>query len=98
MPGGGPFSLASGQITDDSELAMMLMHGLIDKSIPPYTVQEGKNRENYLVLDNIAYYYKQWMVSPPFDIGYTTRNALSAATQGVKPTWKRISAKAASQN
>ena len=30
MPGGGPFGLAPGQITDDSELAMSLMWGLIE--------------------------------------------------------------------
>ena len=30
MPGGGPFRLAPGQITDDSELAMCLMWGLIE--------------------------------------------------------------------
>ena len=34
MKGGGPFGLAGGQITDDSELAMMMMHGLLDKSMP----------------------------------------------------------------
>ena len=30
MPGGGPFNLGSGQITDDSELALCLMQGLIN--------------------------------------------------------------------
>ena len=30
MNGGGPFGLASGQVTDDSELAMCLMHGLVE--------------------------------------------------------------------
>jgi ADP-ribosylglycohydrolase len=29
MPGGGPFVLGSGQITDDSELAMCVMEGII---------------------------------------------------------------------
>ena len=33
MPGGGPFKLGSGQITDDSELAMCLMTGLIEPNI-----------------------------------------------------------------
>lgn len=28
MPGGGPFNLNAGQITDDSELAMCLMQGI----------------------------------------------------------------------
>ncbi len=30
MPGGGPFELGPGQITDDSEMAMCLMWGLIE--------------------------------------------------------------------
>ena len=30
MPGGGIWSLAPGQITDDSELAMCQMHALIE--------------------------------------------------------------------
>ena len=51
MPGGGPFKLASGQITDDSELAMCLMWGLI----------EGNKirNEEYNLIDNmsIAKYY-----------------------------------------
>jgi len=29
MPGGGPFKLAPGQITDDSELALCLGKGLV---------------------------------------------------------------------
>jgi ADP-ribosylglycohydrolase len=35
MPGGGPFNLSPGQITDDSELAMCMMQGInagIEKS------------------------------------------------------------------
>jgi len=32
MPGGGPFNLIGGQVTDDSELAMSLMWGLIGGS------------------------------------------------------------------
>ena len=34
MNGGGPFKLAAGQVTDDSELSMCLMHGLVDESVP----------------------------------------------------------------
>ena len=29
MPGGGPWRTGAGQITDDGELAMCLMHGLV---------------------------------------------------------------------
>src|SRR5688500_10125577 len=45
MPGGGPFRLAPGQVTDDSELALCLAHGLV----------EGKGT---LSLDRIAKYYR----------------------------------------
>ena len=30
MPGGGPFDLEGGQYTDDSELSMCLMRGLVE--------------------------------------------------------------------
>jgi len=29
MPGGGPWKSAAGQVTDDSELAMSMMNGLV---------------------------------------------------------------------
>ena len=66
MEGGGYWELAPGQITDDSELAMCLMHGLI----------EGKGKLNAAAM---VKYYGKWYKNGPFDIGYTTRNALSMA-------------------
>lgn len=33
MPGGGPWWLFAGQITDDSELALCMMEGLIESII-----------------------------------------------------------------
>ena len=33
MPGGGPWRLYSGQITDDSELAMCMMEGIIESIV-----------------------------------------------------------------
>ncbi|CAG9318111.1 unnamed protein product [Blepharisma stoltei] len=63
MNGGGPFQLGPGQVTDDSELAMCMLRGLCD----------GNGKLN---LDSIAYYYKQWICTGPFDIGNTTSNAL----------------------
>ena len=97
MPGGGPFHLAPGQITDDSELAMMMTHGLLDRSMKQ-PLEENCNREDYLVLNNIAKYYKQWIESPPFDIGITTRTALSASTHKNGASWKRIQLKAKNHN
>ena len=32
MPGGGPFEVGAGQITDDSELAMCLMWALVESN------------------------------------------------------------------
>ena len=63
MPGGGTWNLAPGQITDDSELAMCLMHGLI----------EGKGK---LDAKAIVKNYALWYEEGPFDIGSTTRNAM----------------------
>ena len=63
MPGGGPFKLGQGQVTDDSELAMCMIRGLI----------EGNGVLN---LDFIANYYGKWVETGPFDIGMTTRLAL----------------------
>ena len=63
MPGGGPFRLAPGQITDDSELAMMMMHGLVDPRIPDGNSAEvdASSRKDFLVLDNIAEAYGNWI-------------------------------------
>jgi len=69
MPGGGPFRLGPGQATDDSELAMCMLRGLI----------EGNGALN---LDRIAHYYGEWIASNPFDIGMTTSQALSGLARG----------------
>ena len=53
MRGGGVAGLGSGQITDDSELALSLANGLA----------EGGSTLN---LDRIVKYYGMWMESPPF--------------------------------
>lgn len=55
MKGGGPLQIGPGQITDDSELAMCLLHGLAS----------GKGKFNP---DLICYYYGKWIKSPPFGI------------------------------
>lgn len=62
MPGGGPYMLGAGQVTDDSELAMCMMRGLIEA-------------RGVLNLDIIADYYGRWIKDRPFDIGNTTRAA-----------------------
>ena len=73
MNGGGPFKLYGGQITDDSELATCMMLGLIDNK------EEVKS--NKVDMNKVAYQYKNWMNSPPFDIGTTTIGGLKVLTK-----------------
>lgn len=68
MTGGGVFRVAPGQITDDGELTLALAHALIDG-------------EGAYDLDKVAVRYKAWFESEPFDIGGTTRSALSVRVQ-----------------
>ena len=51
MCGGGPFNLFSGQITDDSELAICLMLGLIEGK---NTITEEGDCENVMNIDKIS--------------------------------------------
>ncbi|MCY3415018.1 MAG: ADP-ribosylglycohydrolase family protein [Candidatus Heimdallarchaeota archaeon] len=69
MPGGGILRIGPGQITDDSELAMCLLHGLRNE-FPKYGFPA----------ERIAEYYHSWYLSPPFDMGNTTRNAVREQT------------------
>lgn len=64
MPGGGPHHCAPGQFTDDSELAMCLLQAL------------ANGQKGVLLKDDVAKMYGKWLGSNPFDIGFTTRNAL----------------------
>ena len=57
------WNIRKGQFTDDSEMALSMAYGLC----------EGNNSFN---LDRIAYFYKLWINSPPFDIGATTKAAI----------------------
>ncbi len=67
MVGGGCWGTAPGQITDDSELALSLLHALV-------SAFETSTPE----LEQVALFYQRWLNSPPFDIGMTTRRGLSA--------------------
>lgn len=66
MPGGGRLSIGPGQVTDDSELEISLLHALI-KNIPPsgYPIVEIMDR------------YIEWTESEPFDIGETCLRAFN---------------------
>ena len=64
MPGGGPFNVSPGQVTDDSELALSLARGIVD----------GLKHSN--IHEMIARRYGEWLASRPFDKGRTTYLAL----------------------
>jgi len=66
MLGGGAHGVGQGQITDDGELTMCLLHALC----------EGKGK---IVSKQIARFYAKWIKSRPFDIGNTWRAALFKA-------------------
>ena len=56
MPGGGQnFGLGPGQFTDDSELGMCILHGVLDSGLD-------------LDINNIVKYYGKWYQSHPFGI------------------------------
>lgn len=62
---GGTWDLVAGQPTDDSELALALARSLVRRAaFDPVEVARG---------------YAAWYESRPFDVGHTTRAALSAA-------------------
>lgn len=60
---GGVFGNGSGQVTDDSEMAMSMLTAL-SESVPRFDP------------DLIGRHYKYWIISRPFDIGQTTASAL----------------------
>ena len=69
MPGGGPFDLAPGQVTDDSELAMCLMNGLVK-------IKEKDTMD----IEKVCMFYRAWIESGPFDIGNNTSGTLGTLT------------------
>lgn len=75
MPGGGTYGLGPGQVTDDSELAMCLMQGIVDSN-----KDQQESNTSYFDIDCVATLYRDWVNSPPFDIGITTSNALVPLT------------------
>ena len=71
MPGGGIWCLSPGQVTDDSELAMCQMHGLL----------AGRGKFD---LFHLALYYGHWIAHGPFDIGNTTSAGLGTLSKCLK--------------
>ena len=62
MIGGGAWKTAPGQITDDGELTLALLHAL--------------SKSNAYDPDRVAQWYRRWYLSKPFDVGMATTNAL----------------------
>ena len=69
MPGGGCWMLRTGQITDDTELALALARGL-----------RGADPLDAYPADAVAAEYHRWYLSDPFDIGGTCAQAFRHPT------------------
>jgi len=68
MLGGGPFHLEPGQFTDDTELAVAMIHSIWrsgDRFVP----------------EDVASAYVTWYASPPFDIGTSTMQAFNMVSK-----------------
>jgi len=73
MPGGGLLAVGPGQITDDSELMLALLHGLRGSHPSAFPAEA------------VAQRYIDWLQSRPFDMGNTTRLAFSARSPSEVP-------------
>jgi ADP-ribosylglycohydrolase len=71
MVGGGQFKLLPGQVTDDSEMAMHMLKGLMC-----YDARKPLVEQINTILISIANEYVEWLYSNPFDIGSTCKTAL----------------------
>jgi ADP-ribosylglycohydrolase len=76
MPGGGTFRLKAGQVTDDSEMAMHMLRGLLH-----YSITAPLETQTWNLLLCIAKEYIDWYNSNPFDIGLTCSAALRKLSQ-----------------
>ncbi|KAJ3064684.1 hypothetical protein HDU98_011917 [Podochytrium sp. JEL0797] len=85
MPGGGRIGVASGQITDDGELALALLGVLLGSSASGLgSIQAGLGSgqaqpgSDSATWDRVAAAYARWYASQPFDCGNTCRAAFAA--------------------
>jgi ADP-ribosyl-[dinitrogen reductase] hydrolase len=72
LPGGGRWGLSRGQVTDDGELTLACMRGIMQ-----YVDAANRKVSAAGIDDFIAAKYVAWAASSPFDIGFATRQALS---------------------
>eukprot|EP00762_Andalucia_godoyi_P007919 ANDGO_01245.mRNA.1 Putative ADP-ribosyl glycohydrolase L543 len=89
FPGGGALHVGRGQITDDSELAISLARGLLLHPRVPQGDADAIGAVRYV--ESIAHWYHEWFRSPPFDIGNTTRQALSGSAGNPRTMHKNAS-------
>jgi len=76
MLGGGPHNVTPGQVTDDTEMAISNALGILDSNIPQNkTLPQDLSEIN---ADFIAFRYRDWFRSNPFDIGITTKNSIKS--------------------
>ena len=72
MPGNmGPWRIAPGQVTDDSEMAMCQLQALCE-------MEPGKIQPIFF-----AKWYQFWYQSRPFDMGITTQKGLAILDHGM---------------
>lgn len=76
MVGGGPHKVTSGQVTDDTEMAMSNALGLLDSNVPQNKKLSYDKFE--INADFIAFRYRDWFRSDPFDIGITIKNSIKS--------------------
>jgi ADP-ribosyl-[dinitrogen reductase] hydrolase len=69
MNGGGIFRVGKGQVTEDSELELAMIHGIL----------KAKNKEIF-PYNEICEEYIEWIKSKPYDISRACVNAFSTAT------------------
>ena len=88
MNGGGPLKTGPGQITDDSEMAMCLLHSLNCFQEKAYDEDKDCGLDQLKVdpdlvfdLTEIQKQFCYWKDSEPFDIGQNTHIALSVIKQ-----------------
>ena len=79
MPGGGIWRIASGQLTDDTELALCLAHGLLEAATP-IPADSSSLQYGGLPASCIARWYSKWIASRPFDCGRTCSASMGAAS------------------
>lgn len=83
-PGGGPHGVGSGQVSDDTELAVCL-----------YTVLSS-TREGSFPADAVAAMYCLWMLTGPFDVGRTCSLAFALCRGEPVKTAEKMRADSAS--